>query len=316
MNKNTMYHTLFAGWCADAVGARLEFLNTRLDQKHVDDAMRFQRESSVNIPVGQYTDDTEMELCLLDGLLKATNEYPLEEIAKNYIQWFKTGPPDIGYATRNAIQGATNHEDMIQNANDMNKNSESNGLMMRCIPIAIFFYNYDFRMFVDLLESESQLTHPSKVVSHSAAVYCFIIAKILHCNLLKVKLNIDGILNEVKRVVENNKVLEWMNEGLSITDISTYDCKEGHVKHAFIMFIFFFKHINEYTYETAIRQVLMNGGKTNAKIIGNLFGAYYGDCVPEYMKRPVLESKSIRPYNIFYANKLANKLILKLNHKN
>jgi ADP-ribosylglycohydrolase len=65
---------------------------------------------------------------------------------------------------------------------------------------------------------------------------------------------------------------------------------EGHMKHAFIFFIFFLKNIDKFTYETAIIEVLKCGGDTdtNAKIVGNLFGAYYGDCVPKYMSDPVL----------------------------
>ena len=61
-------------------------------------------------------------------------------------------------------------------------------------------------------------------------------------------------------------------------------------------------NIEKYTYEEAIKLVLMCGGDTdtNAKIVGNLFGAYYGDCVPEYMKTKVLNYDCTSHDNSFY----------------
>jgi ADP-ribosylglycohydrolase len=292
---NYVYHTLFAGWCADAAGARL--MNHRFDLETVKQAMRF--EGTSNIEKGEYTDDTEMEICLMNGLIDAKDEYPTDKIAKNYIEWLDSGPS--GLTTRNAIQGANNEEDMVKNALDWNIKSESNGLMMRCVPIPIFFMQSTFETLSELVQTEAQLTHPSKTVQEATTVYCFMISRILWCKKIGVKLNRLGLLSHIRDRVNDQKVLDWMNEGMNLKDISTYDCLEGHIKHAFILTIYFFLHLDEYTYEEAIQQVLMLGGKTNAKIIGSLFGAYYGDCVPEYMSKPVLESKSTRPYRIEYA---------------
>jgi ADP-ribosyl-[dinitrogen reductase] hydrolase len=293
-----IYHTLMAGWVADAVGARLEFLNQRFNSNQVDEAMRHEGKASTNIKRGQYTDDTEMEICLMNGLIESTDEYPCEIIAKNYIEWLSSGPYDIGL--KNAIQGAKDHIDMITNAKQ--QKSESNGLMMRCVPIAIIGYRNNYERMLDLIETEAQLSHPSPVVHQATAVYCLIIGKILHCKRLGTKLNRLNLLNDVMKRVTEPKVIEWLQEALSRNEITTYDClqNEGHIKHAFIMAIYLFKHIDDYTYEKAIREVLMNGF-TNAKIVGSMFGAYYGDCIPDYMLQPVLNSDSIRPYRIEYA---------------
>ena len=75
--------------------------------------------------------------------------------------------------------------------------------------------------------------------------------------------------------------------------MSNYDSLDnaGHVKHAFIFVIYFLNKIYDYTYERAIMETLMCGGDTdtNAKIVGSLFGAYYGDCIPQYVMEPVLK---------------------------
>ncbi len=300
-----IYNTLMAGWVADAVGARLEFFNRRFKPNQVDEAIRHEGEASTTIRRGQYTDDTEMEICLMNGLIESTDEYPCKIIAKNYIEWLSSGPSDIGFSTRNAIEGAKGHIDMIMNANKLNNKSESNGLMMRCVPIAIMGYQNNYEGMLELVRTEAQLTHPSPVVHQATAIYCLIIGKILHCKKIGVKLNRLNLLNDVMGRITEYKVIEWLHEALSRNEIITYNClqNEGHIKHAFIMAINLFKHIDEYTYETAIREVLMNGGDTdtNAKIVGSMFGAYYGDCIPDYMLNPVLNSDSIRPYRIEYA---------------
>jgi len=60
---------------------------------------------------------------------------------------------------------------------------------------------------------------------------------------------------------------------------------------------------------------------TNAKIVGNLLGAYYGNCIPEYMSKPVLEFDCTKSSNKFYTRpekygiKNAIKLVEELTQK-
>jgi ADP-ribosylglycohydrolase len=97
----------------------------------------------------------------------------------------------------------------------------------------------------------------------------------------------------IKSNTNNNSIFVWLFYALELTNLSEYDAiyNEGHVKHAFIFFIFFLKNINQFTYEKALIEVFKCGGDTdtNGKIVGNLFGAYYGDCVPKYMSELVLK---------------------------
>ena len=49
----------------------------------------FVGEKTNGIPEGQFTDDSEMELCLLKGLIdgKGTEHFPVEKIAEEYIKF-------------------------------------------------------------------------------------------------------------------------------------------------------------------------------------------------------------------------------------
>ena len=137
------YYTFLAGWCADAAGARLEFRKRRFSEQEVVDAMHFVGEKSNGIPDGQFTDDSEMEICLLQGLINGKEEdgFPVEKIAEEYIKWYNSDPFDIGNTTRMALFEANNADDMVNNSYEYNETSESNGSLMRCIPIAVFCVN-------------------------------------------------------------------------------------------------------------------------------------------------------------------------------
>jgi ADP-ribosyl-[dinitrogen reductase] hydrolase len=291
-----IYHTFLAGWCADAAGARLEFRKQRFTQKQAIDAMHFVGEKSTGIPEGQFTDDSEMELCLLQALIdgKGEEEFPVEKIADEYIKWFASKPFDIGLTTSNALLESTNAHDMVNNAFTRNENSESNGSLMRCIPIAVFCTNKSDEITIRVAAIDASLTHYSEEVQLITGIYCCVISKILSQRIRDPEKPIDigELIHFIRRMLSMSRILIWAEEALELSDLCTYDCikNEGHIKHAFTFFVFFLKHIDAFTYENAMIEIFQCGGDTdtNGKIVGNLFGAYYGDCVPKYMRDPVL----------------------------
>lgn len=292
---NVIYYTFLAGWCADAAGARLEFQRKRFTEEIAKDAMHFIGENMSSTNVGQFTDDSEMEIALLQGLIDGKDDeyFPIERIGMEYIKWYKSSPPDVGITTNYALVDATSADDMFNNACQYNLNSESNGSLMRCVPIAIFMLFKPYNMILDVAEIESSLTHSSPIVHLTTGIYCCVLSHIVSKQLLGVPIDNQELINDVKELAKDNtKILEWIEHGIKLCDLSNYDALSsvGHVKHAFIFFIYFLNKIDEYTYEKAIMETLMCGGDTdtNAKIVGSLFGAYYGDCIPQYMMEPVL----------------------------
>ena len=151
---NHIYYTFLAGWCADAAGARLEFRKRRFTEQEAIDAMHFIGEKTNSINEGQITDDSEMEIALLTGLLNGKNEqyFPVEQIAKEYITWRNSNPFDIGRTTMLALAGAKDADDMANNAFEYNEDSESNGSLMRCIPIAVFSLSKSYETILEIAE--------------------------------------------------------------------------------------------------------------------------------------------------------------------
>ena len=325
MHKNKIIaNTFLAGWCADAIGARLEFRQTKIELNEVNDAIHFRGSNSSGVCPGQYTDDSEMELCLLMGILDGKNEdfFPIEHIALRYIEWFNSFPFDIGMTTRNALMGSKNAEDMVNNAFDFNEDSESNGSLMRCIPIAVCGIGKPIDIILDMAETDASLTHYSKTTQLVTGAYCFIISQILHHRIKGIKIDVLKLLEETENIIsKNKKILSWFVEAIQLTNLDLYDSikNEGHVKHAFIFVIYFLKNINCYNYTSSLQQVLMCGGDTdtNAKIVGNLFGAFYDNCVPDTILDVVLNFDCTkadgyferpRVYGIHNALQLINKL--------
>jgi ADP-ribosyl-[dinitrogen reductase] hydrolase len=323
--NNNVYYTFLAGWCAESAGARLEFQKKRFTKYEVNDAMHMTGPTTSGIYPGQITDDSEMEISLLSALVEGKNDeyFPLDRIAEKYIEWYNSKPFDIGQTTTYALLDATNASDMLTNAYEYNIDSESNGSLMRCIPLAIFGIKKDVETIINISFLESELTHSNKIVGEITGIYCVIISYILRKKINQTPINIDTILLLVTQLIKTEKLLEWFVIGNKLTNLEDYNSlqNEGHVKHAFIFVIYFLRNIEKYTYENAISEVIQCGGDTdtNAKIVGNLFGAYYGDCVPSYMSDIVLnfdcttiEDRFFRrpeKYSIKYALLLMNNII-------
>lgn len=304
---NVIRNTLLAGWCADSIGAQMEFQNKKFSEEEVENAINFNYKGVSNVYPGQYTDDSEMEICLLEALIECQNDeyFPIETIALKYINWINSRPFDIGETISQALYDAENAEDVINNVFECNSMSESNGSLMRCVPLAIFGINKTNEQIINMVEMESELSHCNKVVSEISSLYCISIAYILKCKINNLQIDIDYLLGNLYNLITKDKIKEWFslatNEEFNINEYNSIR-NEGHVKHSFIFFIYFLKYINKYTYITSMKIVLSCGGDTdtNAKIIGNLFGAYYTECIPENILNVVLNFNCHNVSNLYF----------------
>jgi ADP-ribosylglycohydrolase len=294
-----------AGWVADAAGAGVEFLGRVPTREEVYEAMHMDGPSR-NVFHGQYTDDSEMEIALLQGIIDGMNgdEFPIDHIARRYIEWANSDPLDKGCTTSDALDDAENVTDIHRNVFKNNKKSESNGSLMRCVPLAAVL-DHDADM-LQAAEAESSLTHFSPVIHWSTGIYCVILRSILEYRMKKRPVDVYKILQKVNGLCAKNKTVhEWFALACSLVSLNdNYSCMKniGHAKHAFVMVIYFLRNIEKYTYEKAIFEVLSMGGDTdtNAKIVGSMFGAYYPDCIPDYMLEPVLNFDCSTMKNLRY----------------
>jgi ADP-ribosyl-[dinitrogen reductase] hydrolase len=141
----------------DALGAPLEFQPARDPAEYVTDMIGG---GWLKLLPGEWTDDTEMTLCVVESLL-ARRVFDPDDIAGRFVAWMRTRPPDIGLHTGrvlNLIEQGTPWEAASREVQDNDSESAPNGSLMRCSPLALFFYRHpDF--VAELSPVLSRITH-------------------------------------------------------------------------------------------------------------------------------------------------------------
>lgn len=177
-----------------------------------------------NTQRGQVTDDSELSISLSLGILDSIKEniktfddvkLNCNPISFHYLKWINSKPFDIGSTTINALKITDSAkyldkdifnndiaEQFSQNSKKYNKNSLSNGFLMRHTPMTVYLYylfelnktedKFNFKKYVqeekfyelfklitEIIGDEIRLTHCNPEAVAAAALYDFIILSIL-----------------------------------------------------------------------------------------------------------------------------------------
>lgn len=111
-------------------------------------------------PAGSVTDDTQMALCLHRALEESRGWNP-QMTMKCYREWYATNPPDVGCATRAAMEGFP----MPQ--------SQGNGTLMRVFPIALWAASHPEFDWERAAREDAALTHPNPHNADCNAVFVY-----------------------------------------------------------------------------------------------------------------------------------------------
>ena len=118
----------------DALGATLEFMTA----SQIRSRFGVHREIVGGGPFrwrpGQGTDDTDLTWAVLASYLD--EPYTLDRAAANMLDWFHSGPPDVGGATSQAL-GRLDRAGDPRTSGNTGERSCGNGSLMRCIPTAL-----------------------------------------------------------------------------------------------------------------------------------------------------------------------------------
>jgi ADP-ribosyl-[dinitrogen reductase] hydrolase len=125
----------------DALGAPLEFLPPRAPDRYLTEMVGG---GWLHLAPGEWTDDTQLTLATVDSLL-VRRVFDPDDIARRFVAWYEGHPPDIGNHTRRvleAIQHGTPWEQASLQAYRAAPDNSPNGSLMRCSPLALFFYSH------------------------------------------------------------------------------------------------------------------------------------------------------------------------------
>ncbi len=160
--------------CGDALGAGYEFRDFDLPADPSDLAMI--GGGLGDWEEGEWTDDTQMALGILDVLAERRGDGPVDLVAigQNFLDWAATDPPDIGNHTREVLQTDVDAVDLrawSDEVQELKGDSVGNGGLMRSAPVALMA-PHDREAVAHLAAEASRLTHAHSDSREACVLWC------------------------------------------------------------------------------------------------------------------------------------------------
>ncbi|WGL51327.1 ADP-ribosylglycohydrolase family protein [Nocardioides sp. BP30] len=129
---------------------------------------------------GKWSDDTSMAVAVTEGL-EAAHDLPtrLDEVARRFLGWYRTSPPDVGIQTRAVLDGLAD-DDLPQLGQAMSARAAAyaaahphaagNGALMRTAPVALAHLQ-DRAACAETARAVAALTHADPDVADSCVLW-------------------------------------------------------------------------------------------------------------------------------------------------
>ncbi len=158
----------------DALGATLEFMRPEEIRRRFGVHREIIGGGLFGWRPGQGTDDTDLTWAVLAAYLDGP--YTLEGASDNMLDWFHSGPPDVGGATYGALRRLDQSRDP-RTSGATGEFSCGNGSLMRCIPTALVRADAIIRR--RELAEISAVTHAHRRCADSCVAYGEIVNALL-----------------------------------------------------------------------------------------------------------------------------------------
>jgi ADP-ribosyl-[dinitrogen reductase] hydrolase len=258
----------------DATGTSVEFYRPGYFEKVTD----MDGGGILNLPVGAWTDDTSMALCLAESLIKKRGFDAHDQLTR-YLDWYENGYlaatgecVDIGMSTREALLHFKATGDAF--AGDNFPEAAGNGSLMRlaAIPLA---YRKNTEQLIRLAGDSSRTTHGDQRAIDACRFYGYLIQQALTADFKDKEQLIDQSINQ------------WPSDPLhpeiEAVALGSYKEKQppeikgaGFVVQSMEAALWAFNEGNDYKESVLLAVNLGNDADTTAAICGQLAGAFYG----------------------------------------
>lgn len=307
------------GLCvADALGVPVEFMSREhLKTKPVKDMLGF---GTHNQPIGTWSDDTSMTLCLLDSL---SNGLDYQDVMTKFKAWLMEGAYtphgevfDVGIATRQAIKRYMSGTEPLK-CGGVGERDNGNGSLMRILPLLFYIqslYGTEFQEVdeaFNLIHKVSALTHAHKR-SHIACGIYLSVASMLIGNMdlcIAVDLGIYKAVEYYKHKPEfKTELIKYSRlSEKGFRDLYEREIKSsGYVVDTLEAAIWCL--LNTKTYKDCVLMAVNLGEDTDtvAAVAGGLAGLYYGY---EYIPNEWIAQIEKKDYIEGLSNQLYQSLI-------
>lgn len=298
----------------DALGVPVEFMKRDDIAKNPVTGMR---EFGVhNQPAGTWSDDTSLTLCLAESLCQGFNT---EHMGKTFASWLydrywtaRGKVFDIGNATRFALDRIASHHP-AEGAGRADDQSQSNGSLMRIIPLVFYMRNRTTAERWDITRRVSSITH-----SHiNCAIACFIYLEYARALLLDEKIKHHITSHYVRVAHEAGEFLKSLPHDLkpfervlngTIHTLDREDIKSsGYVIDTLEASLWCFLTAADFQHAVIKAVNLGDDTDTTGAVTGGLAGMYWGTF---YAPKEWLECLARRWDIVDLAERLEKKLEL------
>lgn len=245
------------------------------------------------LAAGEWTDDTSMALALADSI--ATVGWNLNDQAKRYVRWWKTGAYsvngrcfDIGMTVRCALGDFAANRNAFTSG-DPSESASGNGSIMRLAPVPIQFHQLYSTQLAELsrLAEESSLpTHPSEQCLSACRYLATVLAALIQGEERDRVLSPDWEplqkLNEIKPL---HPLVQEIAQGSYRQKQPPEIEGSGWVIKSLEASLWAFHNAESFE-EAVLRAVnLGDDADTTGAICGQLAGAYWGESnIPESLR--------------------------------
>jgi ADP-ribosyl-[dinitrogen reductase] hydrolase len=253
--------------CGDALGGPLEFQPARTDESYVTEMTGGGWQQ---LAPGEWTDDTQLALCIVDSLL-GKSVFDPDDIAYRLVLWMESGPRDIGLTTQrvlSAIRAGAPWEQASRDALESAPENAANGSLMRCAPLAMFFFRHpDYA--ASLSPVLSRITH-----AHPDCEAACVIVNVAITHLLNGAAAADAIEAGYEACEGATDAFRERVQRAMLPANST--SPTGWVLDTMEVALWSFLHTD--TYESAVVEAVNRGADadTVGAVVGALAGAHYG----------------------------------------
>lgn len=162
----------------DAMGGPLEFLDANEIKMRYGQVREMIGGGWLNLKPGEVTDDTQMTLCVAEGILENPSD-PVQTIGRRFIEWYDSKPKDIGNTcalairkvkllpnTKKAAWAAVSRE----TEREQHGMNGGNGALMRTIYPAVFYHDPKTRK--RYVKAIAEMTHRNDESTEICIQYC------------------------------------------------------------------------------------------------------------------------------------------------
>lgn len=298
----------------DALGVPYEF-NSRgkMDKNPCVDMIG---NGTYHQPVGSWSDDTSMTICLLDAINYEDKTIDIDRVAANFISWkydakFTANNVrfDIGNTTSQAISNMRNVKGANLSKCGIIGQHNGNGALMRISPLIPLMNGKSFWKKQSMIADISSMTHRNEINIMACQFYCFVMESLWRDSTKYVAVEkAVTLFNEIFGDEDNPLFGEWKDIREAInnnTELLKQDglanvSATGYVVDTLSASIYCLLKAENYKDAVLMAVNLGDDTDTTAAVTGSMAGLYFGfEDIPEEWISKLLN------------NELLNDLIIK-----